>query len=782
VIERAIDDLANGEVVEIISWKSLAVGGRVVIETICEEIRARDLFIADVTALNPNVLFELGYAIAHRKRVWLVLDPNIEKAKLDFERFQLLTTIGYCPYSNSHEITAGFYREQPFEHLDQALYDELANSAAPISNRDALLYLKSQVNTEATIRIARKVGSGPLKSVIDDPTEIRVQPLSWYAQQVTSSFAVVCHLLATDYQNWELHNAKHALVAGLAHGLSKPLLMLGHEPYVSPIDYRDLLRVHRTAAATEAIFNEWLLPLIEQYEKRRAQGLQYEAEARAKGELRNIAIGDPVAEFESDSIPDYFVETAAYSESLRSKHSILVGRKGAGKTATLYKLSQELGADPRNHICIIKPVDYELEGLLDMLRQEIPRAEKGYLVESFWKFLVYTELTKSVYDELLSKPDYYVRTDDESRLCEFVEQHRSLITSEFSARLEAVVTRLVDLKTRGSSEQQRVRISERLHSEMIGKLRVLLGKVLVAKSKVVILVDNLDKAWTASADLELLSEFLYSLLGVSDRVAQEFSKDASRLNPINLYFTLFLRSDIHASMIRFARERDKLPVRRLTWQDPELLRRVVEERFLASGAHVTHPVEVWDRYFTPTLRGTPTRECLMEVILPRPRDLIYLVKASLEFAINRGHARIEEKDLLAGLEQYSRFALDSLLVEAAPRIPTIEALLLNLVGGPDVVTEETLRREMMAAGYKPEQLDSVLDALGELTFLGYEVASGRFEFLYELDSAAKVLSMARKTADESNGGIRRFFIHPAYHPYLELRPTATAPGQLAIEM
>jgi hypothetical protein len=681
-IEHAIDELNGGGVVKVIGWKSLARGGRVLIETICEQIRTRDVFIADVTTLNPNVLFELGYAIAHRKRVWLLLDPNIDRAKLDFERFQLLTTIGYCVYSNSHDITAEFYREQPYEHLDQVLYHELVSSTGPSSNRDALLYLKSQVNTEATVRIARRVGSGPLKSVIDDPTEVRVQPFSWYAQQVTSSFAVVCHLLSTDYKDWELHNAKHALVAGLTHGLSKPLLMLAHEPYVSPIDYRDLLRVHRTAAGAEAIFNDWLLPLIEQYEKRRAQAVQYQAEARAQGELRSIAIGDPVAEVESDAIPDYFVTTAAYSESLRSKHSIVVGRKGAGKTATLYKLSEELGADPRNHICVIKPVDYELQGLLDMLRQEIPRAEKGYLIESFWKFLVYTELTKTVYDELLGKPDYYVRTGDESRLCEFVEQHRSLITSEFSGRLEAVVARLIDLERGGNSEQQRVRISERLHSEMISKLRVLLGKVLATRSKVVILVDNLDKAWTESADLELLSEFLYSLLGVSARIAQEFARDASKLRPVALFFTLFLRSDIHAAMIRFARERDKLPVRRLTWEDPELLRRVVEERFLASGAQVAFPGEIWDRYFAPTVEGAPTREYLMQLILPRPRDLIYLVKAALQFAINRGHTRIEEKDLTSGILQYSRFALDSLLVEAAPRIRGIEDLLLNFVQGP----------------------------------------------------------------------------------------------------
>lgn len=150
----------------------MAIGGRVLIETVCEEIRSREIFVADVTSLNPNVLFELGYAVAHRKRIWLLLDPNLDKAKLDFDRFQLLTTVGYCPYSNSHDIIEGFYKDQPYEHLDDVLYDELVTSVSPATKKDALLYLKSEVNTEATIRIARRVSSGPLRSVIDDPKEV----------------------------------------------------------------------------------------------------------------------------------------------------------------------------------------------------------------------------------------------------------------------------------------------------------------------------------------------------------------------------------------------------------------------------------------------------------------------------------------------------------------------------------------------------------------------------------------------------------------------------------
>jgi nucleoside 2-deoxyribosyltransferase len=341
-IERAIAELNAGSVVDIIGWKSLMVGGRVVISAICDEVKNCQMFIADVTGLNPNVLFELGYAIAHRKRIWLLLNPRIERAKADFDRFQLLTTVGYASYNNSSDIVSQFYREEPYNKLDQNLYDELLRAAGPPSKNDALLYLRCDVNTEASMRIARRVSSGPIPSVIDDPQEVRLQPFTWYVQQVTSAFVIVCHLLSTEYQNWELHNAKHALVAGLAHGLAKPLLMLAHEPYASPLDYRDLLRKHRTAAVAESVFADWSLPHVDQYEKRKAGIATYRAEEKAQMNLRDITIGEPVAEFESDSVPDYYVSTAVYIETLRSKYSLVVGRKGTGKTATLYALTEEL--------------------------------------------------------------------------------------------------------------------------------------------------------------------------------------------------------------------------------------------------------------------------------------------------------------------------------------------------------------------------------------------------------------------------------------------------------
>lgn len=242
-IELAIEEIKNGGVVDITGWKSTSVGGRIIISAICEQIRRCQLFVADVTGLNPNVLFELGYAISQSKRTWLLFDTNIVRAEQDFNRFQLLTTAGYRPFSNSLDIVNAFYEDAPYDSLSKTLLLDLLGpvESRPPSRR-SMLHLKPNVDTEAAIRIAWRVAAGPIPSVIDDPKEVNTQTLSWYLRHVNSAFAVVCQFLSTDYKNCELQNAKQALVAGVAHGLGKPLLMLAQDPYQSPIDYRDMLR------------------------------------------------------------------------------------------------------------------------------------------------------------------------------------------------------------------------------------------------------------------------------------------------------------------------------------------------------------------------------------------------------------------------------------------------------------------------------------------------------------------------------------------------------------
>jgi hypothetical protein len=773
-IEKAIEILRLSAVVEIKGWRSLFPGGRPIISRIFEEIRKCECFLADLTGLNPNVLFELGYAIAQRKRVWLLLDTAIEKAKLDFDRFQLFTTIGYNGSSNSEKIVEAFFADQPYADKTSLFEDLLDRAKKP--TRATLLYLKAQTATEACNRLTRRVVGGQVASIIDDPAEGANQPLGWYVNRVESASAVVCHLLSSDHVNWQLSNAKQAFVGGMAQGLGTPLLMLAHEPYSSPLDYRDLLRLHGTAAKAELLFDEWFAPLVESIRNQETNADYYRGRDLARTTLEQINLGEWIAENESQDLPEYFIPTAAYNEALRATHSIFVGRKGTGKSATFYKLERELSADPRNHVCVIKPVAYELEGVLRLLDQTLASADSGYLIESLWKFLINTELAKSLYTQINSKPVSFGRTAQERDLLEFVEQNASWIMPEFSVRLEAAVNSLLAVPASGTVEVRRKNISEQLHGDMLPRLKVVTGNLVSGKKRIVVLVDNLDKAWDQSQDLSRVSDLLFGLLNVSGRIATDFERDPVFRGKFILSLILFIRSDIYAAIIRFAHERDKVPVRRMFWDDPSLLLRELEERFMKSELDLEAPEQIWQRLFTATVRNRTTRQYLSDTVLPRPRDLLYLVKTALQFAINRGHGRIEEEDLLSAELEYSHFALNSILAENAGQVENLEKLLAQFSLSSEIITELDLLAYIERANVREKPSD-VVDFLCELAFLGVEVEHNRFEYLYDEEHSAKLDAMANRSAEQNPSGLRRYRINRAYHGYLEVRPGTGPPPQ-----
>ncbi len=203
---------------------------------------------------------------------------------------------------------------------------------------------------------------------------------------------------------------------------------------------------------------------------------------------------------------------------------------------------------------------------------------------------------------------------------------------------------------------------------------------------------------------------------------------------------------------------------------------------MKSGADVTRPEEVWDRYFPPSVRNLPTRDYLASATLPRPRDLIFLVKTALEFAVNRGRGRITEADILSAQMQYSYFALNSVLAEATPRIPEIDDLLLEFAGRHEIVNGDEIKVAMRRADISETRLAEVVDILTEITFIGPEILPDRFEFINDEDSLMKTRVMARKLSEES-GHPTRYRINPVFHEFLEIAPERVlAVGQLRMDI
>ncbi|MDE3136774.1 MAG: hypothetical protein KGL59_09380 [Acidobacteriota bacterium] len=750
-------------------WKDCRIGGKVIMREICDQIGKADLVCADVTGVNFNVMFELGFAIARDKRVWLTLNDTLEGARENFDRLGLLTTIGWRRSCNSEEVITSFFRDAPFRDLESTLFEQAIRPNLPQARPSSLLYLKSLYETDAGIQITRRVEEFRRKGanvVVDDPRESTIQTLSWYGSQVYASEGVLFHLTGPGREGGDLHSARQALVAGLALGMGKPLLLLAERDLMTPVDYKELVRRYISAEDAAARVEEWFAQVGDTLVRSAAAAQEYGARLKLATELGSLQIGEYIAENEERMLVDsYFVQTTAYREASEGGYRVFVGRRGSGKTANFLKLSADLRASQRNLVCEIRPVGYDFHGVVRLLEKYRDRDAKGYAIESLWKFLLYSELLNAAAGEIVGNGG--PGSEEERELVALAEQDPGGRRADFSVRLERCVEALFRTESNGGGvEATRLAISETLHRDKLGRMRALLGGVLASKRRVVILIDNLDKPWERDSNLATLAEFLLGLLVAAGRVPVDFRHEDSRRKQVNLNLVLFLRSDIFQRVLKAAREPDKILHSKLTWEDPEVLARVIEERFVASHGGEVDPADLWRRYFCPTVNGVKTRDYLLSRALPRPRDLIYFVKAAMAGAVNRRHTLVEEGDVLGAEKQYSQYALEALAAENGIPVPGMERILYEFAGCRSVLTEPEVRLLLEQGGVPPEGQDDVLARLCSLAFLGVEVRRGDFRFAEDPPEHARNLTLARKFREDT--GTARFKVHPAFWAFLEM--------------
>jgi hypothetical protein len=752
-----------------VRWEDLKTAGRYIIDQIQAGIKSAEVAAFDVTRLNHNVMFELGYAIGTNRKIWLLRDISDAQSKRDWDKIRLLTTLGYSPVVNSYDLIDEWYRQRP-DSAEGTVFERSISEALQDPDKPSLFYLLGLHDTDAERKIYRRIRQEQAAGIylrLADPAEAAVETLAWYAQQIYASEAVIAHLTSPERIDADIHNARCAFVSGLASGMGKPTLMLAEGDFLTPIDYRDLAYSYPSAGAASRRADEWLTVRLAQARQRAAAG-PTRARAISLGvELRQLRLGDPVAENEEDTLGDYFLETAAFDDLIEDRQSIFVGRKGTGKTANLLTAADRLGSDKRNLVVVIKPYSYELDSISELVTKYREVGEQGYLVESLWKFLIYSELAKQEYERLANLPQRPGPASVQGSFMDFVEKHRELILDDFAVRLETAVDSLRPAsRSDAGVGEKRARIAEALHSGLLQQLREYLGRALADRRRVAILIDNLDKSWTRTGDLDSPSAFILGLLSSVGRIQDEMRGQGRSSAPIAVTLAVFLRSDIFARIKHKAREPDKLPVSRLIWSDPELLLRVMEERYIASKPNSAGS-ELWEKYFCEKVGGLNTPSYILERILPRPRDLIYFCRAAIATAVNRGHARVEPEDIVDAEQSYSQFAFEALQVENSIAAERMENILYEFYGGTSLLSLDSLLSRLRKAEIQEADLTEIVEHLYAFGFLGVVGQPGEAEYARDIENETATKALIRRRL-EGDGGDLTFRVHPAFWKYLEI--------------
>ncbi|GAA1874622.1 hypothetical protein GCM10009715_21770 [Paeniglutamicibacter psychrophenolicus] len=754
-----------------VTWESLRVGGTIVIDQVLEAIDLADMCVFDLTNLNPNVLFEAGYAVSRGKPIWLTMDGTVSDAYSLWKEFSLLGPVGFIKYRNSDELVASFLHENPLESLDP-IYDSLIEPNLPAipERRRSILYCSTFEPFEAANRLDNFIDDRKRRGtnvLVSDPTESSLNPISWYAPILLKSAGVLINFAGAERNKAEIHNKRHALVAGLARGFDIPILLIAENTYPAPFDYEYDVLKYDSSEACISFARGWIDGL-------EFENLTWSSSRPTMGpSLQGLRFGEHVAENESENLGDYFVETAAFGDVVADRNAIFVGHRGTGKTANALQAFEEIASNKTNLPVLIKPPGFEFAAVMHVV-EKLPNIQHEYFFDALWRFVIQTEIANTALRHIEDRPLGVPQSDAEQVFVRYANTAPFEIRQDVSVRLGQALRSLPDVleESDGHLDVNRDRINEAFHSTALAELRHNLGPVLKDRKRVAVFVDNLDKGWEKGANFTIMARFILGLLIAQGRLAQDFARHDSWREKIKLTVAIFLRSDIYNYLKKEAREPDKLPISTIAWNDPGTLLTVIEERFLSSHHNFQDPDVLWNRFFCSEVQGMPIKKYLGTVILPRPRDIVYFCNAAVSRAIDRRNDKVLSEDFLSAEETYSRYAYEALLVENGVTIPEMEEALFGFLGSERIISVDQALTAMNEAGVAENRVDTLLNKLVSMSFIGLEIRPDTFHFPEAGTDFKRSEKMA--TLYQATRGLQRLKIHPAFYNFLDVKAPASA--------
>ena len=188
--------------------------------------------------------------------------------------------------------------------------------------------------------------------------------------------------------------------------------------------------------------------------------------------------------------------------------------------------------------------------------------------------------------------------------------------------------------------------------------------------KIIILADNLDKAWDHRNDLSQQSEMILSLLEFINKVPRELKNEDMKVSAF-----IFLREDIFQYIRGKAQEPDKLISIRyaIRWGRSDI-KNLIEKRF-AFITQEEDPQKIWGDYFKFKNKKEDPFDIIFKRVTKRPRDIIYFVIKLFEYAVNEEKQYVAEEALEYATDEYVNLLHANLIAELRAEYPEVEDIM-----------------------------------------------------------------------------------------------------------
>lgn len=743
------------------TWEANDIAGYCLTDPIISQIRQSKLLIADITRLNFNVIYEIGYAIGLRKRVFLVRNRSVVSDQQLAREVGIFDTMGYEDYSNSTELV------QIIKGITS--FAPLPLSDAPLNKKVPVYILTPREKAEAEIQIisrVKKAGGIGFRSF--DPVENARLSVRTAIENVCSSVGVILPLLASSRADAHQHNLRCAFVAGLAHALEKETLVMqaGGEPV--PLDLRDYVKVFDTLDSINGIIANFVRQVVE-----RVLAEDEFVLSESATPLQDLFLGQSAAENEMVSLNNYFLKTDEFNRVANGDVNLVAGRKGSGKTALFFQTRNHVRRHKHNIVLDLNPEGFQLNKFKDLVLQHMAHGTKEHTVTAFWEYLLFLELAYKLLekDHNTFQNDNVVR-DHYKKVSALYNTDQFSVEGDFAERMLKLTQSIADAfetqseSTVGAISQKqltRPQITEFIYCHNLKELRDAVVEYLKLKQGVWILFDNIDKGWHAHGVDEEDLMILRCLLDALSKLRREISRSDVPCNTI-----VFIRNDVYELLVGSMPDRGKFSKIALDWTDPDMLREVLRRRFVSNIKDKTADFStIWRNIAESHIfGGQESSQYVIDRCLMRPRALIDFLNHAKAHAINLRHTKILEDDFREGERAYSTDLINQIDLEIQDIYPKAENSLYAFIEAPGLLDERQLHGHFDRLNLPPGDYQKMIELFLWYGFLGILREDGTPTYIYDINyEMRKLIALKNKRAEND----MVYLINPAFWSGLDIK-------------
>ncbi|HHK8230816.1 TPA: ATP-binding protein [Serratia marcescens] len=473
-------------------------------------------------------------------------------------------------------------------------------------------------------------------------------------------------------------------------------------------------------------------------------------------------LGDTTAENDNKMLSDAFIETADFRTLIESDdRTIVVGRRGTGKSALFYQLNKHWESDKKILILKFSPEDTQIIGFRSILKPfsysfNLARAATRLL----WKYSLLMEMASyiSSHYKLSSK------ISNDPILREHIKAWKS-VKGDVLRKCRVIASEHLDANNPEAS------IGDLQSNLDISIIEDKIIKILDSSDRrVVILMDRLDEGYEPdSIGIGIIAGLAYASI--------EINKKSDKVRPI-----VFLRDNIFRALSKedpdYSRNIEGQVIR-LHWEWAQLLILATKRMKIAFNVEIEKDQRVWDRCTAGELQGREGFKRCLQFTLYRPRDLLSLLNEAFFHAFRNGRKHSITEDLEYAAKSISIARLEDLWKEYQKIFPSIQ-LFTNTFKNEEpeqTVSFATKKIDSCMSSIDAQDNHAILSDALILKPIGVLQSLYSVGFIGVHDKNTSSFSFCHdgRTPDKGFEGTDKILIHPCYWLSLNLSKNALSP-------